>query len=118
MSESQVKLNENRKKHLDLLAETMQEQMPGLDEGLDQVWGTAYADGALSAKVKRLMALVLALGAGCRNCVLAQAELALKAGATKQEFLEAIAVVISMRGTTGIAESLRVVQFLSEQGKW
>lgn len=118
MSESQIKLNENRKKHLDLLEEAVKEELPGLEKGLDLVWDTAYADGALSAKVKRLMALVLALGAGCRNCVLAQAELALRRGATKQEFLEAIGVVVSMRGTTGIAESLRVVQFLDEQGKW
>jgi AhpD family alkylhydroperoxidase len=118
MSESQVDLNENRKKHLRLLEETVKAELPGLDEGLDIVWNAVYADGALSAKVKRLMAVVLALGTGCRNCVLAQTELALGQGATKREFLEAIGVVVSMRGTTGIAESLRVVQYLAEQGKW
>lgn len=118
MSESQKALNENRKKHLQALEEAMKGAMPGLVAGLDQVWDTAYADGALSRKTKRLMAMVLALGCGCRNCVLGQTELALKAGATKSEFLEAIAVVVSMRGTTGIAESLRVVQFLDESGAW
>ncbi len=118
MGERQIELNENRKKHLDLLEEAVKAEMPELADGVDRVWKTAYPDGALSAKAKRLMALVLALGAGCRNCVLAQTELAVEQGATKQEFLEALAVVISMRGTTGIAESLRVVQYLDEQGRW
>jgi AhpD family alkylhydroperoxidase len=118
MSESQKALNENRKKHLEALDAAMRDANPGLVDGLDQVWEAAYADGALSRKTKRLMAVTMALGSGCRNCVLAQTELALKAGATKSEFLEAIAVVISMRGTTGIAESLRVVQFLDENGVW
>ena len=118
MSESQVKLNENRKKHLELLGKTVAGELPELASAMEQVWDTTYADGALSTKTKRLMAMVLALGCGCRNCVLAQSELALAQGATKREFLEALAVVVSMRGTTGIAESLRVVQFLDEQGVW
>jgi len=74
-------------------------------------------DGALSCKVKRLMALTLALGAGCRNCILAQTKNALGNGATKDEILETLSVVISMRGTTGVAESLRVVQLLDELEK-
>jgi AhpD family alkylhydroperoxidase len=118
MSENQQRLNENRKKQLDLLEKAVAAEMPGLARGIDEVWSATYADGALSANVKRLMAMAVALGCGCRNCVLAQTELALKQGATKQEILEALAVVISMRGTTGIAESVRVVQFLDEQGRW
>jgi alkylhydroperoxidase/carboxymuconolactone decarboxylase family protein YurZ len=42
---------------------------------------------------------------------------ALETGATKEEILEAISVVVSMRGTTGVAESLRVIQLLDELGK-
>ena len=64
------------------------------------------------------MAVALAAGTGCRNCVLAHTEHAIKKGATKEEFLEVLAVVVSMRGTTGIAESLRVVQFLDVLGEW
>jgi AhpD family alkylhydroperoxidase len=76
-----------------------------------------YKDGVLDGKTKRLMALAIALGAGCRNCVLGQASYAVEKGATKEEILEVLAVVVSMRGTTGIAESLRVVQWLDELGK-
>jgi len=60
------------------------------------------------------MALAVAMGAGCRNCVLGQTMYALECGATKEEILETISVVVSMRGTTGVAESLRVIQLLDE----
>jgi len=42
---------------------------------------------------------------------------ALENGATRDEVLETISVVVSMRGTTGVAESLRVIQLLDELGK-
>ena len=42
---------------------------------------------------------------------------ALENGAAKEEILETILVVVSMKGTTGLAESLRVVQLLDELGK-
>jgi AhpD family alkylhydroperoxidase len=63
------------------------------------------------------MALAIALGAGCTNCILMQANQALEEGATKEEVLETLAVVASIRGTTGIAESLRVIKLLDELGR-
>lgn len=113
MIESQVELNENRKKNLGKFAE----QLPEVFQRVRAQTTEAYRDGALSAKVKRLMAMAIALGAGCRNCVLGQTTYALEAGATKEEILEVLSVVVSMRGTTGVAESLRVVQLLDELGK-
>jgi AhpD family alkylhydroperoxidase len=113
MAESQVALNENREKHLD----TLTKQIPEVAKAVGGVLSTVYRDGALDTKTKRLMAMAIALGAGCRNCVLAQTRLALESGATKTEVLEAISVVIAMRGTTGIAESLRVIQLLEEMGE-
>jgi len=113
MSESQIALNDHRKEQLGLLLEAMPETGKQIFAQLKQT----YKDGALSARHKHLMALTLALGAGCRNCILFHSEAALEQGATKAEFLEAIEVVISMRGTTGVAESLRVIQFLQELGK-
>ena len=113
MVESQLELDKNRVKHRERLTQVLPEVMGA-------VWGLTaevYKDGVLSCKVKRLMALALALGAGCRNCILAQTRYALENGATKDELLETLSVVISMRGTTGVAESSRVVQLLDELGK-
>jgi AhpD family alkylhydroperoxidase len=74
----------------------------------------AYKDGSLSRKIKRLVALGIALGAGCTGCILGQTKLAVDAGATKDEIYEVIGVTMSMRGTTGGAEALRVIELLDE----
>jgi len=76
-----------------------------------------YREGALSKKMKRLMSLAVALRAGCKNCILAQTQYALDCGASREEILETIQVVVAMSGTTGIAEGLRVIEFLDELGK-
>ncbi|MBN1687465.1 MAG: carboxymuconolactone decarboxylase family protein, partial [Spirochaetales bacterium] len=76
-----------------------------------------YKDGALSLKVKRLISLGIALRAGCVNCILSQTMHALNAGASTEEILETLSVEISMSGTTGVAESLRVITLLEQLGK-
>jgi AhpD family alkylhydroperoxidase len=113
MVERQTELEMNRVKQL----EKFNTLLPGLKKAYDGVRGEVYRDGALSLKVKRLMSLAIALRATCCNCILAQTKFALEAGATVEEILETCSVVVSMSGTTGIAESLRVVQLLEEMGK-
>jgi AhpD family alkylhydroperoxidase len=76
-----------------------------------------YRDGALSQKVKRLIALAAGLQAGCTRCVQGQTRDAVEAGATRAEVLEAVAVAIVMGGTAVSAESWRVVKVLEELGK-
>ena len=113
MAESQLELNKNRVEQRDRFAQVLPDVMGAVRGITDEV----YKDGALSGKIKRLMSLAVALGAGCRNCILAQTMYALEHGATKDEILDTLSVVVSMRGTTGVAESLRVVQLLDELGK-
>jgi len=113
MAESQKAFNDNRLNQLNRFAEILPDVFGQVRAMTDDV----YKDAQLSSKVKRLVALGVALGTGCRNCELAQAMYALDNGATKEEILETISVVVSMRGTTGLAESLRVVQLLDELGK-
>ena len=108
--ESQVKLNEKRKQNL----EKWKQLLPESYKGLTGILQPAYTDGVLSARVKRLMCLAVALGIGCTNCVLAQFYGARAAGATKEEFLETLAVATAMRGTSGVAESLRVIELMDE----
>jgi AhpD family alkylhydroperoxidase len=111
--ESQIELNNERKELLDTFKRAAPDFMTVEYAAVDE----AYKDGALRSRVKRLMALAIALRAGCTNCILAQTQRALEAGATKDEILETLFVVISMSGTTGIAESLRVIKFLDELGR-
>jgi len=111
--ESQIKLNDERMELLDKFKQALPDLMVPEYATLDVV----YKDGALSSKVKRLIALAIALRAGCTNCILSQTMRALEAGATKDELLETLSVEVAMSGTTGIAESLRVIKLLDELGK-
>jgi AhpD family alkylhydroperoxidase len=90
--------------------------MPDLIKVKNELTGEAYKEGALSTKTKRLMALAVGLRAGCEICVIGQTMFALKAGATKEEIFETIAVATTMGGTPGLAESYRVLTLLEEQG--
>ena len=111
--ESQLELNEERTK----LHDRFEKELPDLIAAESAVLDVVYKDGALSSKVKRLMALAIALRAGCTNCILAQTKRALDAGATKDEFLETLSVEVALSGTTGVAESLRVIKLLDELGQ-
>ncbi len=111
--ESQLKLNEERLKYL----EALNQQLPDLMVHESAKWDEVYKEGALSTKVKRLMALAIALRAGCENCIVAQTMRSLDAGATREEILETLSVNMAMSGTTGIAEALRVLKLLDELGK-
>ncbi len=111
--ESQLELEAERVK----LVDKLRQALPDLTTREAAVVDGVYRDGALSHKVKRLIALGIALRAGCTNCILAQTKHALNAGATKDELLETISVEVVMSGTTGVAESLRVIKLLDELGK-
>ena len=77
-----------------------------------------YKDGALSRKVKRLMALAIALRTGCTSCMTYQIKSAVDAGATKAEILEATSVGIAMGGAPANAWMCSVVKTLEELGEW
>jgi AhpD family alkylhydroperoxidase len=63
-----------------------------------QLNGAATAEGALSAKVKQLMALAIGVTVRCDGCIAYHVHDAIRAGATRQEILETIGVAILMGG--------------------
>ncbi|RJP34176.1 MAG: carboxymuconolactone decarboxylase family protein [Candidatus Omnitrophota bacterium] len=58
----------------------------------------AYTKGALSRKVKELIAVGISVDIDCESCMQWHIEQAAKAGATQEELLEAIEVGIEMGG--------------------
>ena len=90
--------------------------LPEVAAAADAVRTVVYKDGALSRKVKRLIAMAVALGIGCMPCIIAQTKQAVEAGATKEEVLEAASVLLAIQGTSGYSESWRVVKILEELG--
>ena len=112
--ESQFELYDETGKYKDEL----QQELPGVMAAHNAFRGEVYKDGALSHKFKRLIALAVALRAGCTRCIIAQTKLAVEAGATKAEVLEAVSVAIYMGGSPAMGWSWRVVKVLEELGKW
>jgi AhpD family alkylhydroperoxidase len=72
--------------------------IPETWSGFSDLHKHAVADGALSAKVKELMALVVGIVQHCDGCVAYHAAGAARAGATEQEVAEALGVALLMGG--------------------
>jgi AhpD family alkylhydroperoxidase len=92
-------------------------EMSGPMSGFARLHKKAVEDGALSAKVKEMMALAISIAVGCEGCIAYHVHDAIKAGATRAEFLETIGVGVMMGGGPGTiyaAHALDAVeQFLS-----
>lgn len=58
----------------------------------------AVADGVLSAKVKELIALAIAVAKECDGCIAYHAKAAARRGATPEEVAEALGVALLMNG--------------------
>lgn len=93
------------------------QMLPDVEAAGNALRDAVYKDGALSRKVKRLIAMAVALSIGCTPCIIGQTKLAVEAGATKEEVMEAASVLRAISGTSGYSESWRVVKILEELGK-
>jgi AhpD family alkylhydroperoxidase len=69
--------------------------------GFSRLHKKAMADGALSRKVKELMALAISITVGCEGCIAYHTHDAVEAGASRQELLETISVGVLMGGGPG-----------------
>ena len=73
-------------------------ELPGPMTGFARLRKKAVEDGALSAKVKEMMALAISIVVGCDGCVAYHTKMAHQHGATREEVLETIALAIYMGG--------------------
>lgn len=112
--ENQLEFFDETEKYRTKFREALPDVMAAHNAFRDSV----YKDGALSLKVKGLIALGVALRTGCTACIIAQTKRAVDAGATKDEVLEAVSVGIAMGGTPAIGWLWRVAKLLEELGKW
>ncbi len=68
--------------------------------GFGKLHDAAVGDGALSAKVKELMALAIAVVKQCDGCIAYHARAAGARGATPEEVADALSVALLMDGGT------------------
>ena len=98
------------------LRDEADKSLPEVAAAAVTVRDAVYKDGALSTKVKRLIAMGIALSLRCDPCIVGQTKLAVEAGATRQEVLEAASVLLAIHGTSGYGEIWQVVKVLEEMG--
>lgn len=73
-------------------------------------------DGKLAARDKELIALAVGLAQGCSECIFLHAEGALKAGASREQVLEAAGVAVMMAGGPAFVHLPQVLEAV-EQAK-
>jgi AhpD family alkylhydroperoxidase len=76
----------------------LRKQIPEVYQGFAALSGAALTDGALSRKLKELMAMAIGVVQGCDGCIASHAQAAARAGATAEEAAEAIGVTVLMHG--------------------
>ncbi|HZZ62793.1 MAG TPA: carboxymuconolactone decarboxylase family protein [Roseiarcus sp.] len=75
----------------------------------------AFADGALSAKMKQIIAVAVAHVTQCPYCINGHTKAARRAGATPQELMEAIWVAAEMRAGGAYAHSTVMLTTLADE---
>ncbi len=75
---------------------------------------SVFADGALSARTKQLIAVAAAHITQCPYCIRGHTRAALRAGATREELMEAIWVAAEMRAGAAYAHSVLALKAMNE----
>lgn len=76
----------------------LNDQSPGLIKGYGALAKAAFGAGLLDRKTKELIAIGIAIAARCDECIGFHVSDALKAGATREEIVEALGVAVLMGG--------------------
>lgn len=94
----------------------MSETLPNVAEAYHHFTAECFADSALSAKMKQLIALGIALFANNEVCTYYHVTEALSKGASRREIMDTVAVAAALGGGHAVSQGVtRVQQALSEQ---
>jgi len=96
------------------LAARRRELTPDTLEAFRRFSQQVFADGALPAKTKQLIAVAVAHVTQCPYCIRSHTRLARQHGATPQELMEAIWVAAEMRAGAAYAHALLALDALEE----
>jgi AhpD family alkylhydroperoxidase len=88
------------------LAEQRKKLVPGPAEAFKAFSHSVFAEGALPAKTKQLIAVAVAHVTQCPYCIRGHSKAAVQQGATAEEIMEAIWVAAEMRAGAAYAHSL------------
>jgi AhpD family alkylhydroperoxidase len=97
------------------LAHKRRELAPDIQAAFDAFSQKVFADGALPAKTKQLIAVAVAHVTQCPYCIQGHTKAALRQGATPQELMEAIWVAVEMRAGGAYAHSTISLATMAER---
>ncbi|NOR88822.1 MAG: carboxymuconolactone decarboxylase family protein [Anaerolineales bacterium] len=89
-------------------------ESPDTMSGFMQMHKANSTDGALSAKMKELIALSIAITVRCDGCIAFHVHDAVEAGATHEEIVEAIGVAILMGGGPAVVYGSQALEALKQ----
>jgi AhpD family alkylhydroperoxidase len=87
---------------------------PNQQAAFDVFGKAVFAEGALSVKLKQIIAVAVAHVTQCPYCIQGHTKAALRAGATPQELMEAIWVAAEMRAGGAYAHSALMISAATE----
>lgn len=99
------------------LAEKRRALAPETEKAFQAFSRQVFADGALTAKTKQLIAVAVAHVTQCPYCIKGHTKAALRHGATRQELMEAIWVAAEMRAGGAYAHTAVSLTAMDEAEK-
>lgn len=94
----------------------MKQQAPEIGKAFGGMYHKLMGDGALTVREKELIALGIGMAIRCEPCVYAHLEKAVKAGATREQLIEAAGVVVAMQGGPGYVHVPELLEAMKALG--
>ena len=98
------------------LARMRRELAPDAASAFNDFSKAVFADGALSARIKNIVAVAVAHVTQCPYCIRGHTRAALREGASHRELMEAIWVAAEMRAGAAFAHSIIAIAEMGEAG--
>ncbi len=98
------------------LSARLSRELRGPMSALTQLHVAAITDGALDYKTKELVALAIGVAVRCDGCIAYHVHDALRAGATREEIMEAVGVAIFMGGGPAMVYGCEALEALDQFG--
>ena len=89
---------------------------PEADAAFHAFSSAVFAEGALDARTKQLIAVAVAHATQCPWCIESHVKAARRSGASPEAIMEAIWVAAEMRAGAAVAHSVKTLDLLEQDG--
>lgn len=93
---------------------TLSEAQPDVMGAFGALHQAGSADGALDSKTKELISLAISVVSRCDGCIAFHTHDAMKAGATREEIMDALGVAVLMGGGPSVMYATHVIEAMDQ----